>query len=303
MHRITRWSAVLPLFGSVASCGLYVPAKTFQDETPASQSPYHSAEGDYENKIVSHLVCEVANGLYAAEDKFRLPWLASNKWGTAITLTITAEDQSGVSPGLSFFKPFENHIFSFPAGGPVTGARSFTMGIGASVSANATRTETIQFTLVNSDLVNLARHHPSTCEAFEGGLMIDGDLKIREFIYDKAVIASLGNGNLFSGKNVSNDWEYPFLNTFTENINFIATLSGNVNPSWKLAQFSNNTSGASLFSATRTYTNTAIITIGTIGTPPSETAAASLGASGTNQHQAQVQGSANATAIGGAIGF
>jgi hypothetical protein len=282
----------------LAGCGLGVPSKTY-DETPNPERANYSAQGEYENRIVSHLVCEVANGLYAAESAFTLPWLVSPKWGTAITITITAQDQGGVSPGLSFFKPFENHIFTFTNGGNVTSAQSFTMGIGASVSANATRTETIQFTLVNDALYKFAKRIKPKCELFEGGLMIDGDLRIREFIYDKAVIADLGNANLFAGRDVANNYKYPIYNTFTETINFVATFSGNVNPSWKLARFSNNTSGSGLGSAARTYTNNVIITIGPLGKPPTETAAASLDSAGTNQHQAQVQGGANATAAKG----
>lgn len=246
MRRTLRVAAILPLLGSLGGCGLNVPEKTFppHNEAPDPQNAYHTAEGEYENQIVSHLVCEVGQGLYQAQEQFQLPWLGSSKWGTAITLTITAQNQGGLSPGLSFFKPFENHVFQFPVGGNVTGARSFTMGIGATVSANSQRTETIQFTLVNSALIDQARNHPSNCQMFEPGLMIDGDLKIREFIYDKAVIAKLGNASLYLAKDVSKSSNTPFLNTFTENINFIATYSGNVNPSWKLANFSNNTSGA-----------------------------------------------------------
>jgi hypothetical protein len=113
----------------------------------------------------------------------------------------------------------------------------------------------------------------------------------------------LGNANLFPGKNVANAPTYPFYNTFTETINFVTIFGGNATPSWKLARLSNNTSGSSLLSAQRTYTNTAIITIGKLGKPPTETTAASLDSAGTNQHQAQVQGGANATAIKGQAGF
>jgi hypothetical protein len=302
MNSWAKMAVALLLLGPLAGCGLGVPAKTFESETPSEDFPHPSPEGLYENKIVSHLVCEVAQGLYAAESKIPLPWLVSKKWGTAITLTITAEDQTGVSPGLSFLKPFQNHIFTFPVGGNVTGSQSFTLGVGASISSNATRTETIQFTLVNSDLFQQGKANP-TCERYEGGIMVDGDLKIREFIYDKAVIALYDNANDYVGKNSGIAYQYPFYNTFTETINFVAILSGNVNPSWKLAQFSDNASGASLFNAQRTYTNQAIITIGPLGTKPSETEAAALGASGQNQHQAQVQAGANATAMHGQMGF
>lgn len=291
----------------LAGCGLYVPAKTFESEAPSSESPYTSPQGDYENKIVAHLVCEVSNGIYAAATNFDLPWLKSKKWGTAITLTITAEDQSGFNPGISLIQPFANKVFTFP-GGNVTSSQSFNLGVGGSASANATRTETIQFTIVNSKLFDGGKSHaskPSACTPFEGGAMIDGDLKIREFIYDKAVVAYWNNANPGPTKksgNIASIPKWPLFNTFTESINFVATLSGNVTPSWKLARFSNNTGAGTLLSAQRTYTNSVIITIGPLGAEPSETAAASLSQGAQSQHNAQVQGGATATAIHGQPG-
>jgi hypothetical protein len=283
----------------LSACGLYVPAKTFHSETPdTSGSPYTSPEGDYENLIVGHLVCEVQNGIFAAASNFDLPWLKSKKWGTAITLTITAQDQSGLNPGLSFIQPI----------GAVASSQSFSLGVGGSASANATRTETIQFTMVNSKLFELGKYKSpaaSDCAPLEKGTMIDGDLKIREFIYDKAVVAYFNNGNPAPVKNpadIAKVPTWPLYNTFTETITFVATLSGNITPSWKLVRFSNNTGAGTLANAQRTYTNTVVITIGPIGTQPSATEAAALSQSAQNQHNAQVQGGATATAIQGQPG-
>ena len=211
----------------LAGCGVYVPAKNpFRSDTPDPTPPYHSAQGDYENTIVAHLLCEISNGLAAAQARFHLPWLGSSKWGTSLTLTITAQDQSGLSPGVSLIKPFHNVVTTFPVGGNVVSPQSFTLGLGASGSANATRTETIQFTFLNSSLINLARNYPSSCAQFENGLMIDGDLEIRQFIYDKAQIARMGNASLYAGKpyNPQTAWQWPIYNTFTEQINFVTTV-------------------------------------------------------------------------------
>jgi hypothetical protein len=285
----------------LASCGLYVPAKSMRNDIPDPESPYHTAQGDYENKLVIHLTCEIANGLTAANSSFHLPWLVSPKWGTSLTLTITAQEQSGLSPGVSFINPMRNVVTPFPVGGNVTSSQSFSLGAGGTASANATRTETIQFTFVNSELLRVGRKFPSTCSEWEDGPMIDGDLKIREFIYDKAIIARTGNASLYMGRpyNPGLAWKWPVYNTFTETINFVSTLSGNVTPSWKLARFSNNTGAGTLLNAQRTYTNQLIITIGPIGTPPSNNAPAALSNSAQNQHNAQVQGGATATSIQG----
>jgi hypothetical protein len=51
----------------------------------------------------------------------------------------------------------------------------------------ASRTETIQFTNVNRDLMafpsKFTNKYPS-CNEFKDGIMINGDLKIKQFIYD-----------------------------------------------------------------------------------------------------------------------
>jgi hypothetical protein len=283
---------------ALLGCGLDVPSKTFRSDTPDSTPPYHTEQGSYENGIVAHILCEVANGIAAANSSFDLPWLVSSKWGTAITLTITAEDQSGLSPGLSFIKPLQNVITTFPTGGNVTSSQSSTLGVGGSASENATRTETIQFTFVNSSLLAAAQQYPSTCTEYESGITIDGDLRIREFIYDKALIARMGNASLYAGTNPAIAWKWPIYNTFTETTNFVSIFSGNITPSWKLARFSNNPS-TSLVSAQRTYTNQVIITIGPLGTQPSNTQPAALNGSAQSQHNAQVQAGANATLIQG----
>lgn len=286
----------------LVSCGMYVPPKSFQSDTPNPEPPYHTAQGDYENKIVVHLLCEISNGIAKANDSFHLPWLVSPDWGTAVTLTITAQEQSGLSPGVSFIKPLPNVVTPFPIGGNVSSSQSFTLGLGGSGSANATRTETIQFTFVNSALFAVAQKFPSTCKEYMDGAMIDGDLEIRQFIYDKAIVARMGNASLYEGtpSNPAIAWQWPIYNTFTETINFVSSLSGNVTPSWKLARFSDNTGAGTLVNAQRTYTNQLVITIGPIGKRPSNTEPAALSTSAQNQHNAQVLGGTFATSLQGA---
>jgi hypothetical protein len=262
-------SSVMAL--AVANCGVFVPEKTFlAPDTFEGSSPI-TTEGDYENTIVEHIYCEVSVGLSAAYNQLtvqnrktrrweRAEWLKN--WGTSITLTITVEDQNGLTPGVTLTDPLQNAVRSFPAGGPVTIAQSASVGFGATASANATRTETIQYTYKNSDLVRDSKnpeyetfkleHRP--CEGWQRGVMIQSDLKIWQFIYDKTVIALTGNAS-------GSDPSLPIYNTFTEDITFASTFGGNVTPTWKFARISANTSGT-LFSAARTSTNEVTITIG-----------------------------------------
>jgi hypothetical protein len=294
------------LSGLLGGCGLYVPLKSeFKSEAPDTPNPTYSQQGAYENLIVSHIACEIAIGLAQAQT-FELPWLS--EWGTSVTLTITAEDQGGISPGVVLIDPLRNVVKTFPAaeGGNVTSPQSFSVGFGASAAATATRTETIQFTYLNSDLLTLAHNYPS-CSFFRTGTMIDGDLEIRQFIFDKAMIAKYGNASLFDQRSVGfkklptkkkplHPWQWPVFNTFTEEIEFLAAYGGNVTPTWKLATITANSS-SSLLAAERTYTNDLIITIGPLKGVPSETAPISLSTDAQNQHNARVQANAIATSI------
>jgi hypothetical protein len=281
-----------------AGCGLYVPEKVVL-------SPDHidnpktgmSSSGRYEDMIVRHIVCEIAAGIWdATQNKyFNIPWMKAHKWGTAATLIITAEDQSGENPGVSLIDPIENKIIPFAKGGAVTLSQSFSVGVGASGSANATRTETIQFTKENDLLWALAKADAHdgrvSCANYQNGIFVDSNLKIGQFIYDKAAIASLGNDAN------GNNGDPPF-NTFTYDVKFVATFGGSITPTWKLARVSANPSGT-LLSATRTNTNEVIITMGPIGSYESANGPAQLSNAAQNQHNAQVQGSATATAISG----
>ena len=270
------------LAATLGGCGLYVPEKNLiQEEVPANEKGLISPEGRYESNLVGLIKCETGKGLLEAYDAFHLPWLKS--WGTAVTLTITAEEQSSANPGISSINPIA----------PATSMQSFTAAFGATGSANATRTETIQFTYPNDFLINYARKNirPGTSDCHESarvnGPGIEGDLKIADFIYDKTVVAATGNA-------APRNRLLPLYNTFTEEITFVAAFGGNFTPTWKLTRLSANTSG-NLLSATRTKTNDLIITLGPLQTPIKPTLPVQLSQSAQNQHNARVQGSATAS--------
>jgi hypothetical protein len=275
------------LAATLGGCGVFTPEK-YALVPDYIEPNFVSTGGKYENSIVNHIQCEIMKGIWEATSPhnpaLNVPWLKSYDWGTSVTLTITVEDQSALSPSVSSINPI----------GAAGSMQSFTLGLGANGSANATRTETIQYTYVNSDLWRQARAilqsqrksvgDTISCEDEQQGIMIDGDLKIWQFIYDKAVIASLGNGtSSYRG------W-FPY-NTFTESLTFVATLGGSITPTWKLTRISANSSGT-FASATRTNTNQLTITIGPVGTRASAKGPTQLSTSAQNQHNTQVQAGA-----------
>jgi hypothetical protein len=292
-------SGLLAFFvlGALAACGLYTPDKDpFTSDAPIAPDYKDTRQGSYESGVVDHITCEISRALAQTDDTYRIGWLRK-KWGTAVTLTITVEDQTGLSPGISFLQPLPNHVFGFPTGGNFVSPQSFSFSIGGTASVNGLRTETIQYTVKNSDAIKY-----SDCGNTGAGVLIDGDLKIREFIFDKAQIVAAGNG-LWDVKN-------PPYNTWTEEITFVSAYGGTATPTWKLARFSANTS-SNLLVAQRTNTNDLIITLGPLDpcqqtTPPptgcpsgAATGPLQLTAAAMNQHNARVSANAIATSVAG----
>jgi hypothetical protein len=283
--RVCSCWIVLILSAGLAGCGLYTPAKDpFKSDTPTQDTPIPE-QASYESRIVNHVTCEIVEGLLQAES-LNLPWLKD--WGVTVTQSITAEDQSGLSPGVSFIHPLQNAVFMFPSGGNVISPQSLTYSIGATGSANALRTEMIQYTFANRDLLR----YGTVCGSQQrSGVLIDGDLKIREFIYDKAAIAASDNATIVGGR--------PPFNTWTEEITFVAAYGGTATPTWKLARFTANTS-SNLIVAQRTNTNDLIITLGPLGPgQPKKGKALELAQNAMNQHNARVSAAAIAVSISG----
>ena len=238
----------------VGSCGLHTPSKDLLLSEQINTDDGTTDQGNYENKIIIHISCEIAKGLTEIKQHLGIKWFTD--WGTTITQSVTAEDQSGVSPGITGIEPWHNAILTFPFGGNVTAPQSFSYSVGATASANALRTETIQYTFRNMDIEKYASPR---CPHLQRGVMIDGDLDIDQFIYDKAVIANAGNAELYT-KGSSLSIRPPF-NAFTEEITFVAAFGGTATPTWKLARVTANTS-SNLLTAERTVTNDLVITLG-----------------------------------------
>lgn len=173
--------------------------------------------------------------------------------------------------------------------------QSFTTSVGGTVSANALRTETIQFTFHNRDVLTYVG---ADCgKSRQPGTLIDGDLKIREFIYDKATIAASGNA-VIVGVDQSPS-QRPAFNTWTEEITFVAAYGGTVTPTWKLARITANAS-SNLLVAERTNTNDLIITLGPLAAgQPKKGEPLQLTASAMSQHNARVSAAAIAVSISG----
>jgi hypothetical protein len=268
--------ALLP---SLAACGLYTPQKDPLVANSIDPRNGMSREGKIESNIIANIRCEVTKGLYRAVSTGNVPWIAG--WGTAISLNLTWEDMSNVNPGLLYTTP-------------IGGSNLFSAGAGVSGSAHSTRNEAITFTLENKTLLREALLDSRTrqgldCSSLEDGVTVQSDLRIDEFIYDKASIAG---GHEARTRPI----DYPQFNTFQETLTFVVSVSGNVTPSWKFVRLSVNPTGQFLAGA-RTNTSQIIITLGPLAKPASPAGAAQLAVQAAVQHDAAIAGNATAAAI------
>jgi hypothetical protein len=187
-----------------------------------------------------------------------IDWLRN--WGATVSMKITVDEKSTLAPGLSYNSPMENIISTFSSG-KVTTPQSFTFGVGASVSSDATRTENLSFYYPFSDLLAEGRIEKEYCSKAPPGT-IDADLKIDDFLRSKYEAATVG-GLILHKVGVPADGSVsPFL-TFTYEVQFVVTTSGNATPTWKLVHVSANPNGP-LLALMRTRTDDVIITMGEV---------------------------------------
>jgi hypothetical protein len=263
----------------LTGCGLYVPQK--DPLVPNDIDPRNgmSRQGKIESNIIANIRCEVTKGLYRAVSTGHVPWLVG--WGTSISLNLTWEQTSNVNPGA---------VYTTPIGG----ADVFSLGTGISGSAHSTRNEAITFTLENKTLLReamLTSHAQQglDCSALEDGVTVSSDLKIDEFIYDKASIAAGREAR-------TRPIEYPQFSTFQETLTFVVSVGGDITPSWKFVRLSVNPGGPFL-AGSRTKTSQVIITLGPLAKPAGPAGAAQLAVQAAVQHDAAVAGNATAAAI------
>jgi len=291
-----RFVFTMPLGMALGGCagGMFVP------EMEEFYQP-QSYQKVFENIIVNNVKCELHK---AAQDT--LAMLSSRKsshpgndiaWlknqGALVSLKLSVDEKSALSPTATLTKILPNAVTPFPVGGNVTTGQSFSLGLGASGSLDATRTETVAFTYSFADLL-AERPIEGRCEN-EDGVQIQSDLKIGQFIADKMFLAAVP-GTVIIGKNgKKKELKSPF-STFTYDAAFVATYGANITPTWKFVQASVNPTSP-LFNASRQRTNDVTITIGPTKPATKTTPATFLSGEGSQIHFAHLIGQAVATAI------
>jgi hypothetical protein len=224
---------VMPIVAalSVGACGLYVPG--------IQEIPGDSEGGQrFVQAIVTNITCEAQNAFYDLYKDYKKTFM--DGWGVQITLKLTIDEKGAANPTANWAPP-----------SPITTV--FSVAGGATLSADASRVDTLNSYYLVSDLVT------HRCpDAIRGGpFMLESDLKLKEWLYD--MVVAHGSGDVQFGKDVVSG---PFKeNVISHEVKFDVLSSGNITPTWKLTRVQFNPTG-SFLSLSRERTHDLTITVG-----------------------------------------
>jgi hypothetical protein len=260
-----RISFVICVCALLSGCGAVVPNM---------QEFYEGKEDQKDNevRIIGQIQCELREGVRKAIRELRsdgsrpynVDWLWG--WGAKVNLDITADEKGSINPGASF-----KHFY---------GADKFTLGAGGNFSSNATRDEIVEFTYAFSELLA----QPERQCTHVDNILIKSDLKIGEFILNKAFLAT-----------VPGVARTPY-SVFNEKITFVVVFGGSVTPTWEFVDVTAGTSDL-FISASRTKTHALTITLAPVLQPKTPASRVRLIPEGEAVHNAAIFGQATANAI------
>jgi hypothetical protein len=231
-----RWG--VPIFASalLGGCGLYIPEI---QENPLDRN----AGAKLVQDIALNIRCEVQDAvvhLYQRNapidpENRNLRWF--DTWAVQLALTLTIDEKGSFNPTASWAPP-----------------GSFGLGLGGTLSADASRVDKISYFFLVSDLKKF-----DACPADarnRGPFILESDLKLEEWLSDTMEAADNGNTPVPAGTNG------PFKsNVLSHEVKFDVVSSGNITPSWKIRQVAINGSG-NFATASRDRTQDLIMTFG-----------------------------------------
>jgi hypothetical protein len=213
------------------------------------------------------------------------------EWIAQISLSLQVDEATAFSPGASYNDVLHNatKVFGVGSANTVTVGQSFNLGFGGTLSSTATRIDKFNPTYS----IDWLMRRPRKDEICQDGndifhnqyprsspFLIESDLGIDRWLMgamltenllpsrpptkvsatpSRTPAAAAEGGGSASGGGSGGGSLGPF--SVSAEFKFVIISSGNVTPTWKLIQWSANTSGT-LFSMGRTRTHDLIITVG-----------------------------------------
>ncbi|WP_396604498.1 hypothetical protein ACFLEY_02245 [Bradyrhizobium sp. YCK136] len=282
-------TASIIVIGFLSGCGLYVPALSEIYDGQDTQTMV--------NAVVEHVQCEVQTSVQflllddidaaaaasaaGLQQGRSVDWL--NKWGAQAILTITVDEKGSLNPGVTFTPPMAPAVTQFAHNITVTTPQSFSLGLGGSASADATRKETLSW-LIDfkrfTDKASLAKARALRDQIYElaaasgtepvamlcnqqHGTLVQGDLKLKEWLYAATTPTFVRGGAVPDyAKSLQAEAKASKKDVIAHEITFVILYSGNVTPSWKLLRVSANTGSLPLLGTQRSRTQDLIISMG-----------------------------------------
>jgi hypothetical protein len=168
--------------------------------------------------IVQRVKCELAEAFddkivdprspkQSADPKFQ--WLQN--WTAAIDLTLSINEQGGITPSASYLLPLKN-AYNAAVGPSTLGgttipatAQSFNLGIGATYNGQAVRTELLTFALSLKELKEW--HSYQKCDRIPDGFDLEGRVDLKSWV-DEA-LRPVVSDQLQSGNHVAPQTQKP----------------------------------------------------------------------------------------------
>jgi len=184
-----------------------------------------------------------------------------------------------LAPSLTDTNVLSSSVAHFANGGAVTTPRSASLGLGANLSADATRVIKADYTFsFKDDLLADPKALGQNCNPDTGaflassrfapaGAMIDGDLKLADTFVALLTPMQIGAqpGLTFAKKGGKPP------DVLQSDVTFVVDASGSAAPSWKLVPVSYQSGASPLFAAAHNSTDEVLVTIGA-NTPATTTA-------------------------------
>lgn len=280
--RMLWWRGFSLAVGSLlAGCGVSVPqVAEVWDRAGDPLATQHM-----QMQVKRAVYCELRDAIWIARKRQKERYFAGKKlttpedgplpdtWGAQITFKFTVDETSKVTPGASFITPMPNAITNFSGGRTISSPESFTLGIGGTLSSQATRVDTFEtFYAIHDVATKLSENNicdrPSPAvlgpDSRSSPLVVESRLGIREWLPQAVEV-----GDFLKSSRADETGAGPPLggsaarasDSISYNIKYIIITSANVSPVWKLVRLNANTS-STLYDANRTRTHELILTIG-----------------------------------------
>lgn len=269
------WLSALTL---LSGCGTYVPdieefwGARSEPGVPGGDPTVRGDATFIVNKIAGQVACELARAVqqvYLDQEMFPVQYVQRageppppkprdlswfEKWAVQVTLTLTILEQSSLNAGLSANNVLNNATTVFGKT-VITTAQSSAVGFGLGGSTAATRTDKLSMFFSVRDLKNGPSALGKTCipPPQNATLFIQSDLKIYDWLQAALLPNDAGIFNYASNSTAQN--------VIQHDVKFQVVTNGSVTPTWKLVNFTANTSGQ-FFALDRDRTQDLLMTFG-----------------------------------------